>query len=225
MGMTAIDSRTQTERDSAYVYWWLFWSPVVTVLWMIIAITATDMSSRSQANWVMPVLLSGLPHLVLLFGLRSKHLYQRRHTQQALLLAAIRVVSSVLFVGVMRNQGVCLWILINGSLWLGSSMWGLGQVRRGECWLMTVMGDDETLPRPWALPTKPAPTATPAQPASGFEPSPIPRTLLIRGQELVQSGQPAEAIVCFISVFRNGSPELRRQAVNALEQMGEIEVF
>ncbi len=180
---------------------------------MIIAITSLAGYSRGQAYWIVAVLSSALPHLVLLFGLRSKYLYVRRHVQQALILAAIRTITTALLVGASESSGTCWWIPINGALWLWGSARGLRQVKRGECWLME-RGEGEQLPRPWA-----------AQPA--LQPTPVSESdaQLIRAHNLIQQGLRSEAIECYLSLFRTGPSHLRQQAVAALEKLGEVEDF
>lgn len=92
----------------------------------------------------------GLIHLLLLAGWASPHLYLRRHSQQGAGLAAIRIFSATTILGLMGSEGVALWALVNGSLWLFGGIWGLRQVGRGDSWLMRRLGEDALLPAPSA---------------------------------------------------------------------------
>ncbi len=219
-----IDEQAKAERGIRWVYWWLFWSPLITVPCM-----AFNLSYAYQpADYMWSILWSALPHLILLFGLRSPYRYAQRHTQQALMLVGLRALLTAFIFGVWKGEAWCFWVITNGALWLWGTFAGLGQVRRGEYWLMRVRRESAELPRPWAaLPEAPAaPVAPPAPSAASSLITPSdPLAAFLKGRSLVNSGQRAEAVACFLAVFRSGSPELRQQAAIALDQLGEVETF
>jgi Tol biopolymer transport system component len=182
------------------------------------------------------ILLPALLQLILVVGLISPQLYVRRHAQQAITLIGFRIVSSVLFIGLMSGAGWLLWLLVNGFLWLFGGIWGLRQVSRGGCWLMRMRGETDLLPRFAAAPVTPVavpsvvpsapqvaePIATPV-PAPGFSIPNDPSAALELGLALVAQSRREQAIACFMFVFRNGSPELRQRAVAEMEKLGEVE--
>ena len=135
--------------------------------------------------------------------------------------------------GLTQGAGWLVWFLANGSLWLFGSLWGLRQVRSGDCWLMRLRGESKELPRPWAVPA-PAPAVAPvtapvSTPAPATTPAPVfsvptdPQAAFESGQSLVSQGKRKEAIECFMFVFRNGTPDLRQRAIVELEKLGEVE--
>ena len=90
-----IDERANTERSIGYVYWWLFWSPLITVPWMVASVLSLPYYRHQASDWLWAILPAALPHLILLFGLRSKTLYRRRHVEQALVLVGVRLMSTM----------------------------------------------------------------------------------------------------------------------------------
>ena len=145
--------------------------------------------------------------LLLLVPLGSRLVYVRRHAQQAVLLGVVRVGSTVLLMGLTRGALVGPWIIINGGLWIFGTAWGLGQIGRGDCWLMRRRGEISELPRPWAA-RRVAELGT-----ATLDEAPI-RT---------QAG--ASDVEALRAAFRAGSPEERKRAIEALKTMGEIEEF
>ena len=215
--------QSEAERRAGWVYQWLRWMPVITIPWMYSNLSNLGYRA-SPSEAVGAVLWPGVVHLVLLLGLRSPYLYARRHAQQALLLAGVRALSTMLLMGTSRGEGYCLWFIVNGALWLWGSARGLRQLKRGECWLMNVQGEGKHLPRPWAL-------TTAAQPAAAMAGTPIseapssPRLALEQGIGMARQGRRAEAINNLLAAFRRGTPELRNRAAAELEKLGEVETF
>jgi hypothetical protein len=162
-------AQVKAEQAIRWVYHWLFWSVFITVPWMglNLGILASLFYGAPTSGFVLAVLLPVLAHAVLFFGLGSPHLYARRHTQQAFILVGLRALSALFFMGLMQGSGVCLWIIVNGFFWLVGTVWGLRQVKRGDCWLMRWKGEDVKLPRPWAVPTSVAATPAASVPAAG----------------------------------------------------------
>jgi len=167
----------------------------------------------SLAEYVAAVAWPGLVQVVLLIPLWSPYLFVRRHAQQACSLAVVRILSTVLIVGVTRGALIGLWVVVNGGLWIFGSVWGLRQIKRGDCWLMRRRGEISELPRPWA--TAKAPEPAPAAPGPA-----LPAEALPAGQD-----DRAATIEALRSAFRTGSPEERQRALEALKALGEIEEF
>src|SRR3990172_434110 len=216
--------QAKAERGVKWVYWWLFWSPLITVPCMGVNLS----NAYRPADYMWSILWSTLPHLILLLGLLSPYRYAQRHMQQALMLVGLRALLTAFIFGLSRGEAWGFWVITNGALWLWGTFAGLGQVRRGECWLMRVRRESAELPRPWAalLGASTAPAAPPAPSAASSLITPSdPLAAFLKGRSLVNSGQRAEAVACFLAVFRSGSPELRQQAVSALGQLGEVETF
>lgn len=217
------DEQVRAERDMEAIYWWLFFSPFITVFFLVSAVARLG----PRDDWTWPVLLTGAPHLFLLLGLRARYLYQRRHFQQALLVMGIRMACTFVMMGLGRGQFTCLWVLVNGGLWLWTSWWGVRQVRTGACWLMQVRGEQDGLPRPWTV-AKPAP-AVAKDKSSASTGAGLPGTTLVetleRGQALAHQGRRAEAVACLLAVFRGDDPALREQAIRTLDALREVEIF
>jgi hypothetical protein len=141
-------------------------------------------------------------------GLSSKSVFIYRHTQQAILLIALRagVATLAISVGSYPIDGIWLFLLGNGSLWLLGSLWGLDQVSRGECWLMERKA--ETL----AVKTGAAEDVS-------------PQTHLERSQEFMKKYNAAEAKKHALAAFHSGDREIRSQAVKLLSTLHEVEEF
>jgi len=165
------------------------------------------------AESVAAVTWPGLVYVVLLIPLWSRDLFVRRHAQQAFSLAVAGVLSTVLIVGLSRGALAGLWVVVNGGFWIFGAVWGLRQIKRGDCWLMRRRGEISELPRPWA--TAKAPEPAPAAPGPA-----LPAEALPAGQD-----DRAATIEALRSAFRTGSPEERQRALEALKALGEIEEF
>ena len=178
---------------------------------------ATD-AARSSAHipvreYVGAVAQPALLLLVLLIPLGSRLVYVRRHAQQAVALAVVRVCSTVLLVGMSRGSLLAVWVVINGGLWIFGSVWGLRQIRRGECWLMRRRGEVCGLPRPW-----PAERALPpAVELSGES--------LSLGEASTDEGRRAATVEALRTAFRTGTSQERQRAIESLQGLGEIEDF
>ncbi len=214
-------AQQQTEKRAARVYWWLFFSALITVPWMATNLLSLGFTDRfnSPLAYLLATISPALVHLVLLFGLLSSNLFIRRHAQQGLLLILLRVASAVWFVAMARGE-TSAWFLVNGSTWLFGTIWGIRQVNRGECWLMRARGENADLPRAWAN----APTPTNLS-ASGTNSSGDAAFDLNVGLRLLDMNNRVEARTRFLAAFRNGSRELRERAAMELEKLGEVETF
>jgi tetratricopeptide (TPR) repeat protein len=239
-------ARWEAEKNAAsWVYAWLYLSPFLTVPCFVFQLF--DLHSRSTVGeqvWAAIVpLIFHVPLLLMSFGVGS--LFVRRHMQQALLLIALRagMAAVSLNLGQFPEGGLCgpgLFCLGNGTLWLFTSLWGLTQVARGDCWLMRWKGEDGELPRPWAVsPDVPAssaasvpatmPTGAPVSliPAASslFEAPAEPNTTFEDGLRQLRIGKQTDAIACFLAAFQDGPPHLRHRALAELEKLGEVETF
>jgi hypothetical protein len=141
-------------------------------------------------------------------GLTSKSAFIYRHTQQAILLVALRagVATLAISAGSYPSDGIWLFLLGNGSLWLLGSLWGLNQVSRGECWLIEQKGE--------TLAVKTAETEDIS-----------PQIHLERSAEFIESYNAAEAKKHALAAFRGGDREIRLQAIELLRTLHEVEEF
>ena len=229
--------REQERRTPRRVYWWLLLSPFMRVPCFAYQLFGLYRPSVGERIWAAIVpLVFHIP--LLLMGLGVDNRFVRRHMQQALLLIALRagMAAIALNLGDYPEEGLWLFFFGNGALWLFGSLWGLRQVKRGDCWLMRQRGEDDELPRPWAVvsataagapATVPTGVAVSPLPAvhSPLEPSADPNAAFEEGLRLLSEGERAEATARFLVTFRNGAPALRRRVLAELEEMGEVEVF
>ena len=165
-------------------------------------------------EYVAAAALPGLLLLVLLIPLGSRLVYVRRHAQQAVFFAGLRVVSTVLIVGLSRGELIVLWVIVNGGLWLFGGVWGLRQVRRGECWLMRLRGEVSDLPRSWATKQE---VRAPVVSESVVAPA--------LGEPNTEEEDRAATIESLRQMLRTGSPQERQWAIESLQALGEIEEF
>lgn len=104
---------------------------------------------------IFTLLLLLLPQLILVFGFRSPHQFVRRHTQQAAVLTIVNLIP-VLALGLLAYYSgssillaflICGWMFLQGILLLLAVVWGMRQVRRGDCWLMRIRKEGSELPQ------------------------------------------------------------------------------
>jgi len=194
------------KKTARRVYAWLFWSSFLTVPIFIIAIASAYDSSVD--GHVFAALTPLILHIPLLFGLTSKSRFVYRHTQQGILLIALRAGLASLAVSVGRypDDGLWLFLLGNGSLWLVGSIWGSNQISRNDCWLMRRKGEriDMVVDKAGNL---------------------APDIHLQKSRDFLQGSRTAEAKEHALAAFRRGNRETRTQAVWLLEVMEEVEKF
>jgi hypothetical protein len=212
------------ERGVIWVYNWLFWSPFITVPFMVVIILITNWRA-SNLGWAIKVSVPAIAHIVLLIAITSSNQYVKRHGQQAAILVGARMVSTILLIGFTRADSVFLWILVNGFMWLRGTTWGRSQVKRGDCWLMRYLTETVDLPRPWAqdkgvVSPEPAPAST----AIGITRPPAHEDINLSDGDLV-NGKKEQAIEHFLQMFHEGPAEMRQKAVDELRKLGEIEKF
>jgi hypothetical protein len=214
------------EQRSRLFYLLLLLSPFITFPLGIAGLIYVDLSPTATAPLHMRMIGISAPSLIyglMLFGWLSPHRYVRRHMQQALFLAGLRLAFSLL--SLVFPEANCLPSLINGSLWLFGSIWGWQQVTRGDCWLMRQLGEGDQLPRPWAK----------AQPGPVQKPPPAEwlnvvgsldgQEALSRAQFLLERHQVEQAVVYLTAAFRTGPTEVKQQTLARLEAIGEVELF
>jgi hypothetical protein len=183
-----------------------------------------NLTQSGRLGWTLALLTPALVHLVLLFGLLSPAIYVRRHAQQALALALLRIGSAALALLVL-GAGFGAWFAMNGSLWLFGGIWGWRQVARGDCWLMRVRGEGSQLPRPWAIArpesaqevTPEASSVVPAEPPSDAQ------AALDQGLAYLARGRKDDAVASFTRAFQQGDADVRRRALAELDRLGEVD--
>ncbi|MGB3716911.1 MAG: hypothetical protein WA996_21025 [Candidatus Promineifilaceae bacterium] len=178
-------------------------------------------ATERQIGWVY-IMMPMVP--LVLLGLLNKNHFFRRHTQQGLLLGL--VFWAGLFISGISEFG-CLGMLASVLVvWIGGGIWGRRQVKRGDCWLMRMRGEEGLLPRSWAIPLEQRPEASgPVVSIAAPDDSDNPATAFIRGQTLLNQGQPEKAVKQFLFAFRKGQSDLRAKAANELEKLDEVEIF
>lgn len=198
------------KRTAKRVYAWLFWSAFITVpVFAVLTIgLGFQYSSPSTNQRVFTALLPLVFHLVLLLGLTSKSAFVFRHTQQGILLISIRagLAALSLSIGTDLGEGLWLFLLGNGALWLFGSLWGNGQVKRNECSWMKRNGETVTV----------AQSGLPRLAAAAH---------LQKSREFIQQYKKNEAFQHALAAFRSGDHEVRLQAVEVLGTLDEVEMF
>lgn len=198
----------ESEKKTARrVYTWLFLSPLLTVpVFIVTLITAYDSSTERR---VLAALLPLILHIPLLAGLTSKNGFVYRHTQQGILLMALRAGTASLAAINFDSVGILLYLAGNGGLWLLGSILGWNQVNHGECWLMRRKGETlETI------------TAEP-----GSAGNLAPAVHLQKSREFMQRFRKEEAKSHALAAFRKGNQDVRLQALWVLEVLEEVEKF
>lgn len=200
---------SDTEKNTAKrLYTWLFLSPLFTV--PIFIISAISISSGSSVNQrVLTALIPLIFHIPLLLGFTSKSIFVVRHTQQSILLMAIRagMASFSMSMGTSYpSEAILLFIFGNGALWLFSSIWGWDQIGRGECWLMKHKGESPVI-------------------TTGAIEDLTPQVHIERSREFIGKYKAEEAKNHALSAFRRGDREVKQQAVQILTNLHEVEKF
>jgi len=210
------------KKTAKRLYTWLLLSPFITV--PIFVIMVLNLSRRPSINErVLSAVIPVLVHIVLLLGLNSKSPFVYRHTQQAIFLVALRTGMAALAVNIdsYPEDGLGLFIIGNGSLWLLSTIWGRNQIFRGKCWWMERKG--ETI----ITKVRDDSESEMADLASEFkhtqELSPKEHIHLSDLSLLRQDKYQAKEHA--LAAFQLGNEETKKQAVEILEELGEVEMF
>lgn len=197
----------EEQSTAKRIYTWLFWSSVITVPTFIVTFNRLDWNSSINER-VLAALIPLIFHSVLLFGLASKSAFVYRHTQQGILLMALRATMAALSVSIERypDNGMWLFIIGNGSLWLFGTIWGRNQVIRNDCWWLRWKGETIIL-----TDVKPA-----EQLITNNELGEMLKSLNAEGNNARQIA---------LNAFRTGTPDARKKAVLILTELGEVENF
>jgi hypothetical protein len=153
-------------------------------------------------------------HLPLLAGLTSKSTFVYRHTQQGILLIALRagIAALALDIGNYPEDGVLLFLFGNGFLWLFGSIWGWVEISRGSCWWMKRKGDALSVGETDLTAIKPQPTGSPE--------GRLEDSRANAGQDRKDDARQKA-----LEAFRHGDAETKRQAVRILDELNEVEFF
>jgi len=200
---------TETEKKWARgIHVWLLLSPILILPVFVGLLLNLDFPEASTNTRAFVTIIPLIFHVLLATGLTSKSAFVYRHTQQDILLLALRAGLATLAIstGQYPEDGIWLFLLGNGSLWLLGSLWGLGQVSRGECWWMEQKG--ETL----------------AVNAGAVQDVP-PQIHLERSREFLKGYNAEEAKKHALAAFRGGDRQIRSQAVKLLSALHEVEEF
>lgn len=213
MAETGRDGKKWERRAARGVYWWILASPIFTG--PCFACNAFDLVFSYHTPTVkelvlavfMPFILHVLAFMVLaVWSIGSRFVW--RHVQQGVLLVLLWAVLVFAFMSLLRSVGNAFGLVffVGVTVWLTGSILGLDQAGRGDCWLMRRRGEDDMLPRPWAL-------------------RPKPESPLEEGLRLLEAGERAKAVPRLAEAFREGTPGIRRRALEELEKLGEVETF
>jgi len=200
------------KKTAQRVYTWLFFSSFITVPIFIGA--AANASYNSTINErVLAALMPLIIHAPLLLGLTSKSAFVYRHTQQGILLIALRAgMASLAAINVEDHieNTLLLFVFGNGALWLIGSIVGWSQVSSGKCWFMERKGE-----------TLLSPEATQLEKASGSLNDKELENMLksLDAQGMNTARQKA------MHAFQTGTPEIKKRAIAVLSQLGEVEKF
>jgi len=197
---------SDVEKNTAKrLYAWLLLSPFITVPIFLYLISSVD-SSTSINERVLIALIPLAFHTPLLFGLTSKSAFVFRHTQQSILLMALRASTAALVVNMNPHPDLTLFWWGNGSLWLFGSMIARNQVIRSECWLMKRKGE------------------APLVATSGVKDL-SPQIHIEQSREFILQYKAEEAKKHALAAFRSGDSEVKQQAVQILTNLHEVEKF
>jgi len=194
------------KKSAKRIYNWLLLSPFITVPVFLILVGIFYGRSLSS-ELILAALIPAIIHAVLLFGFDSKSAFVFRHTQQAILLVALRAGMAALAVNIGRypEDGLWLFLLGNGSLWLFGSLWGRNQANRGDCWWIKKRG--EIIVRSLEQLGKLSPEEN-----------------LKHSRGFMDSDEGIAAKHALMA-FRHGNPSIKKQAVAILDELGEVEMF
>jgi hypothetical protein len=199
----------QDKQTAGRIYTWLFLSPLLTVPCLGFTFVSPSIYADSFQGQSLSLLLPVILHAPLLLGLTSRNTFVFRHTQQGILLMAIRAASTLLLFGLLGdelNSAFGLFMLVNGGLWLFSSLWGWSQTRAGECWWLTRKGEVIQQPGASVSPTEAA-------------------THLNTSREFIRQFKKNEALEHALVAFRTGNRETRIEALQLLVALEEVEQF
>jgi len=201
------------KKTAQRVYTWLFLSSFLTVPIFLMSAAGTYSSSSTNNEYVLMALVPLILHLPLLTGLTSKSGFVYRHTQQGILLIALRAgLASLASMNVEDHLDYALLLFVfgNGLLWLVGSIVGWSQVSNGKCWFMERKGEKLLAPETAKL-------EKPDNTLNDKELENILKSLDAPGMNTARQKA--------MHAFRTGTSEMKKRAVAVLAQLGEIEKF
>jgi hypothetical protein len=201
------------KKTAQRVYTWLFFSSIFTVPIFIIAVSNLSYNSATTNEKVFAALIPLVLHAPLIFGLTSKNTFVYRHTQQGLLLIALRagMASLALNIGNYPSDGIGIFIFGNGALWLIGSLIGWNQISNSKCWFMDRKGEKILLPEAAIQTDHPKVSATDQSLNDMIKSLDAPGMTTARQKAM--------------HAFRSGTLEARQRAVAVLSELGEVEKF
>ena len=196
------------KKTARRVYVWLLFAPLLILPVFIGMLFNLDFPEAGTNVRALTTLVPLIFHVPLILGLSTKSVFVYRHTQQGILLVALRagMASFAISIEPYPIDGFWLFLLGNGSLWLFGSLWGLHQISRGECWLMNQKGES---------------LAIKAGEVEGLS----PQVHLERSREFIGRYKAEEAKKHALAAFRSGDRDVRLQAVQLLSSLHEVEEF
>jgi len=197
-------------------YTWLLLSPFLNIVVLLIALISSYSSRTSTNVWVIVALAPLIFHLPVLIRLDSNSPFVFRHTQQAILLLALRATTTSIALNIGRypEDGIWLFLLGNGLLWLFGSLWGRNQAHRGKCWWVKQKGE--------AVLAK-GENFQASDPRQDVQHT--PEKCIEYGKWYLKNNQKENARDYSLKAFRLGNSDARSQAVQILSQLGEVEKF
>jgi hypothetical protein len=207
----------QREKSTARrVYTWLFLSSLFTVPIFLVLVINNYSQTTSNNEYVLFALAPLLLHLFLLMGLTSDSIFVYRHTQQGILLIAVRAAVAALAVGMgdHPDDGIWLFLFGNGSLWLFGSIWGWVQVRRG---IYSWKKQSDGMSHFKAGPIK--------QIETGPHPNLSPERSIEYSRWYLREQRPDTAKEYALEAFRHGNVDIRQKAVRILDDLDQVEFF
>ncbi|MEP7134400.1 MAG: hypothetical protein ABI904_05660 [Chloroflexota bacterium] len=210
---TSFTVSNNDKKTAQRVYTWLFFSSIITVPVFLTAASNLSYNSATTNEKVFAALIPLVLHAPLLFGLTSKNTFVYRHTQQGLLLIALRagIANLALNIGHYPSDGIGIFIFGNGALWLFGSIVGWNQINNNKCWFMNRKGEKIILPEA-AIQTDQSKVTSADQSLNEMIKS-------LDAPDMTTARQKA------MYAFRSGTPETRQRAVAVLSQLGEVEKF
>jgi hypothetical protein len=200
------------KKTAQRVYTWLFFSSFITVPIFIGAVVNVSYNATINER-VLAALLSLIMHAPLLLGLTSKSAFVYRHTQQGILLIALRAgTASLAAINVEDYLGfaLLLFFLGNGALWLIGSIVGWSQTSSGKCWFMERKGEKILLP-------------------GSVAPENINHPSMDKELTSMLESLNADSIKAAkekaLHAFQTGTPTIKKRAVTVLAKLGEVEKF
>jgi hypothetical protein len=205
----------QDRKRAKGTYTWLLISAAPNIL--IFALAAINLDWNSDANErVVAALTPLIIHLPVLIRLDFKSPFVFRHTQQAIFLLALRASTAALALNISKypDEGIGLFFLANGFLWLFGSLWGRGQANKGTGWWIERKGESVLSNDVSNVPVE-----------NNESSQQSPEKSIEYGRWYLKNNNKESAQQQALTAFRNGTSDVRSQAVQLLKELGEVEKF